>query len=44
MSVMVNAVRCSLAVRFTYVGYLESKYHLRVCLAHPQDCPFAHVQ
>ena len=27
-----------------YVGYSESKYRLRVSLAHPRDCPFAHVQ
>jgi len=27
-----------------YVGYLESKYHLRISLAHPRDCHFAHVQ
>ena len=26
-----------------YVGYSESKYRLRIFLAHPQDCPFAHV-
>jgi hypothetical protein len=27
-----------------YVGYSESKYRLRISLAHPRDCPFAHVQ
>jgi len=27
-----------------YVGYLESKYRLRISLAHPRDCHFAHVQ
>ena len=27
-----------------YVGYSESKYHLRKSLTHPQDCHFAHVQ
>ena len=27
-----------------YVGYWESKYHLRISLAHPRDCHFAHVQ
>jgi len=27
-----------------YVGYSESKYCLRISLAHPRDCPFAHVQ
>jgi len=27
-----------------YVGYSESKYRLRISLAHPQDCHFAHVQ
>jgi len=28
----------------TYVGYSESKYRLRISVAHPRDCPFAHVQ
>ena len=27
-----------------YVGYSESKYRLRISLAHPPDCHFAHVQ
>jgi len=27
-----------------YVGYSESKYRLRLSLAHPRDCHFAHVQ
>ena len=27
-----------------YVGYTESKYRLRIALAHPRDCHFAHVQ
>ena len=27
-----------------YVGYLESKYRLRISLAHPRDCHFAHLQ
>jgi len=27
-----------------YVGYSESKYRLRISLAHPLDCHFAHVQ
>ena len=27
-----------------YVGYSESKYHLRISLTHPRDCHFAHVQ
>jgi len=27
-----------------YDGYSESKYHLRISLAHPRDCPFANVQ
>ena len=27
-----------------YVGYSESKYRLRISLAHPRDCPFAYVQ
>jgi hypothetical protein len=27
-----------------YAGYSESKYCLRISLAHPRDCPFAHVQ
>jgi len=27
-----------------YVGYSESKYRLRISLAHPRDCHFAHVQ
>ena len=31
-------------VNHLYVGYLESKYHLRIFLAHPRDCHFAHVQ
>jgi len=26
------------------VGYSESKYRLRISLAHPRDCHFAHVQ
>ena len=28
----------------TYVGYSESKYRLRISLAHPRDCPFAYLQ
>ena len=28
----------------TYVGYSESKYRLRISLAHPRDCHFAHVR
>jgi len=27
-----------------YVGYSESKYRLRISLAHPRDGRFAHVQ
>jgi len=27
-----------------YVGYWESKYRLRISLAHPRDCHFVHVQ
>ena len=27
-----------------YVGYSERKYRLRISLAHPPDCHFAHVQ
>ena len=27
-----------------YIGYSESKYRLRISLAHPRDCHFAHVQ
>jgi len=27
-----------------YVGYSESKYRLRISLAHPRDCHFSHVQ
>jgi len=27
-----------------YLGYSESKYRLRISLAHPQDCHFAHMQ
>jgi len=27
-----------------YVGYSESKYRLRIFLAHPRDSHFAHVQ
>ena len=27
-----------------YVGYSESKHRLRVSLAHPRDCHFAHMQ
>ena len=31
--------------RYTiYVGYSERKYRLRISLAHPRDCHFAHVQ
>ena len=26
-----------------YVGYSESEYRLRISLAHPRDCHFAHV-
>ena len=26
------------------VGYSENKYRLRIFLAHPRDCHFAHVQ
>ena len=33
-----------LAVFSLYVGYSESKYRLRISLAHPRDCHFAHVQ
>ena len=27
-----------------YVGYSESKYHLRISLLHPRDCHFTHMQ
>jgi len=27
-----------------YVGYSESKYHLRISFAHPRVCRFAHVE
>jgi len=27
-----------------YIVYSESKYSLRISLAHPRDCHFAHVQ
>jgi len=27
-----------------YVRYSESMYRLRISLAHPRDCHFAHVQ
>jgi len=27
-----------------YVGYLEGTYRLRISLAHPRVCHFAHVQ
>ena len=27
-----------------YEAYSESKYRLRISLAHPRDCHFAHVQ
>jgi len=33
----------SIVVSF-YVGYSESRSRLRVSLAHPRDCHFAHVQ
>jgi len=33
-----------LFVSGTCVGYSESKYRLRISLAHPRDCHFAHVQ
>ena len=29
---------------YFYVGYSESKYRLRISLAQPRDCHFAHVQ
>ena len=29
---------------YTYVGYSKSKYRLRIFLAHPRGCQFAHVQ
>ena len=29
---------------YKYIGYSESKYRLHISLAHPRDCPFAHVQ
>jgi len=32
------------AYLMTYAGYSESKYRLRISLAHPRDCHFAHVQ
>jgi len=28
----------------TYVCYSESKYRLRISLAHPRDCHFEHMQ
>ena len=31
-------------IRSNYIGYSESKYRLRISLAHPRDCPFAQVQ
>jgi hypothetical protein len=36
-----STVQCLL---WRYEGYSESKYRLRIPLAHPRDCPFAHVQ
>ena len=33
-----------LVVNEIYVGYSESKYRLRISLAHPRDCHFVHVQ
>jgi len=36
LSVVLNAA--------TYIDYSESKYRLRISLAQPQDCHFAHVQ
>ena len=30
--------------RSKHIAYSDSKYHLRISLAHPQDCPFTHVQ
>jgi len=30
--------------KIIYVGYSESKYRLRIILAHPRDCHFANVQ
>ena len=37
---------CSLnaIIALKYVGYSESKYRLRISLAHPRDCHFTHVQ
>jgi len=34
----------AIVVTSYYVGYSESKYRLRISLAHPRDCHFAHVQ
>ena len=31
-------------LKLFYVGHSESKYRLRISLAHPPDCHFAHVQ
>ena len=36
--------RCTVNKTLKYVGYNESKYCLRVSLAHPSDRHFAHVQ
>ena len=33
-----------LKLLYSYVGYSESKYRLRISLAHPRDCHFAHAQ
>jgi len=42
MMMMKKNLKCM--KRRTYVCYSESKYHLRICLAHPRDSHFAHVQ
>jgi len=36
--------KCHGTVTVKYVGYSESKHRLRISLAHPRDCHFAHVQ
>ena len=43
-SVGIVRVRTKATEYKPYVGYSESKYRLRISLAHPRDCHFAHVQ
>ena len=44
VKIMIDQKQLENVESFKNVGYSESKYRLRISLAHPRDCHFAHVQ